>query len=152
MHAPCILIINCIQLFNTATAINRLGPPTDVNTAIEEKSLTLSWQPPLMLSSDTNCYKISVNVTGSRDPQNILTQFVSNCTYNTTYTLSLSSIGINRCNGDYFVEVSVAGVSFAQVEGDFARITETISSIQNCSVTGKLCYIIIFIIPFLTLE
>ncbi len=133
---PSYAIFKIVYVFNAA--IYRLGPPIDINTVVEEKSLTLSWQPPLLMLAPgvMLCYKISVNVTESLDPQNILTQFVSNCTYNTTYALSLSSIGINRCNGDYLIEIHVAGVTSAQVEGVFARIVEVISSIEGCSPTG----------------
>ncbi len=121
--------------------INQVGPPTDVIGIIEGESLSLSWQPPLM-NSDSLCYKISINVTESLDPQNILTQFLSDCTFDTTYALSLSSIGIDQCDGHYLIEIHVVGVSFARVEGDFAKI-EVTSSIQSCLpiATGIIVYI-----------
>ena len=130
--------VNCVYSFNTA--INRLGPPTDVNTytVVEETSLILSWQSPLLLNSPDVivCYKISLNVSTSLHPLSTLTQFMLNCTVDTTYNFSFSAIGINRCNEDYLVEVHVAGVDMAQVEGDFARITKMIPSTQICSPTG----------------
>ena len=131
---------NCRRTsFNTASAINRLGPPTDVNIVVEETSLTLSWQPPLLINSPDVivCYKISLNVSTSLHSLSTLTQFMPDCTVDTTYNFSFSAIGIVRCNGDYIVKVHVAGVDMAQVEGDVARITELITSTQCYSVTGN---------------
>ncbi len=61
---------------------------------------------------------------------------MSNCTSHTSYNFSFSAIGINRCSGDYLVDLYVAGVDVAQEEGDFARITEMVPSLQICSPTG----------------